>query len=62
MIFNIELPRSIADDQAELVLTEYFKAIADAVKNLNRFEVLENKIALGFFSFGKFQMYKDLDP
>ena len=60
--FNIELPRSIADDQAELVLTEYFKAIADAVKNLNRFEVLENKIALGFFSFGKFQMYKDLDP
>ena len=60
--FNIELPRSIADSQAELVLTEYFNAINDAVKGLNRFEVLENKIALGLFSFGKFQMYKDLDP
>ena len=59
--FKIDLPRSIAENQSDLDIKEYFESIAAATYKLKRFEVVQNKIALGFFSFGKFQMYKDLD-
>lgn len=59
--FNIDLPREIEKEQAELSLSGYFQRISEAIEGLERYEVLEDKMALGFFSFGKFQMYKDLD-
>lgn len=59
--FNVELPRGMQENQVELDLDSYFENISEAIKGLGRFEVIEDKISLGFFSFGKFQMYKDLD-
>jgi len=59
--FKLDLPRSITENQSDLDIKEYFESIASATDKLKRFEIVQNKIALGFFSFGKFQMYKDLD-
>ncbi len=49
-------------DVEDLVPNEWFDEIADAVGGLNRWKVEPDEISLGFFSFGKFLMYKDLDP
>lgn len=45
----------------EFDIQTYFNDIKNRILQQNRWEVQEDKIALGFFSFGKFQMYKDLD-
>jgi superfamily I DNA and/or RNA helicase/very-short-patch-repair endonuclease len=55
--FNIVLP----DFEDEFNVSEYFSAVKDSISKESRWSVAENEIALGFFSFGKFQMYKDLD-
>ncbi|MEI6260536.1 MAG: DUF3320 domain-containing protein [Deltaproteobacteria bacterium] len=57
--FNIDLPK--ITDSDELFIEGYFASVADAVKNDERWYVDTNEITLGFFSFGKFLMYKDLD-
>jgi very-short-patch-repair endonuclease len=59
--FGVELPRRVSDDQSDLDINSYFDNINQSVQVLDRFEVVSDKMALGFFSFGKFQMYKDLD-
>ena len=55
--FNLTFPTF--DDQ--LNANNYFAEVQKAVSTKNRWEVCADKMALGFFSFGKFQMYKDLD-
>lgn len=40
----------------------YFEQVANAVSSLPRWEVRPNEMVLGFFSFTKFLMYRDLDP
>ncbi|EZP50038.1 DUF3320 domain-containing protein [Sphingomonas sp. RIT328] len=40
----------------------YFEEIADAVAAKPGWEVLPDSMVLGFFSFAKFLMYRDLDP
>ncbi len=40
----------------------YLAAVADAVSTKEGWEVLPDDIVLGFFSFAKFLMYRDLDP
>ena len=40
----------------------YFNEVADAVSAKPGWEVQPDVIALGFFSFAKFLMYRDLDP
>ena len=45
----------------EMNLGAYFDQIETCIKDQKRWSVLRDKISLGFFSFGKFQMYKDLD-
>ncbi|MGX7896041.1 DUF3320 domain-containing protein [Tsuneonella sp. HG222] len=40
----------------------YSSDVAEAVASKTGWEVLPNDIALGFFSFAKFLMYRDLDP
>lgn len=46
----------------ELSISEYFDAVSDAVTAQQSWRVHKDKIGLGLFSFGKFQMYMDLDP
>lgn len=56
--FEITLP----EFGEELDLDGYLKEVADSVDHQPRWQVQADEIALGFFSFGKFQMYQDLDP
>lgn len=49
-------------DEDEVDLNAYAARVGEAVKGLNRWEVLPNAMVLGFFSFAKFLMYRDLDP
>lgn len=61
--FAINLP--LLDLEAELdveVLHDYFKQVQKAVAVQSRWTVAADELVLGFFSFGKFLMFKDLDP
>lgn len=46
----------------EFDISSYFVAWKEAVRRLPQWEVLPDAIVLGFFSFAKFLMYRDLDP
>jgi very-short-patch-repair endonuclease len=48
-------------DTEELDLAEYFKHVREAVVSQPNWRVAEDDIAMGFFSFGKYLMYLDLD-
>lgn len=58
--FAISMPELPGEDEFEF--TEYLRQVAKAVGRLKRWFVDENAIHLGFFSFSKFLIYKDLDP
>ncbi|GAA3934889.1 DUF3320 domain-containing protein [Hymenobacter algoricola] len=58
--FGLALPLPEADD--DLRPADYFAAVAAAVAGMPRWQVQPDRIALGFFSFGKFLLYRDLDP
>ncbi|TGE26538.1 DUF3320 domain-containing protein [Hymenobacter metallicola] len=58
--FGLSLPLPEADD--ELRPAEYFAAVTSAIAGMSRWQVAPEAIALGFFSFGKFLLYRDLDP
>jgi superfamily I DNA and/or RNA helicase/very-short-patch-repair endonuclease len=55
--FTIDLPDF--DDSIDIV--SYFKKVKKAINKQERWKIIENEIHLGFFKFGKFQMYQDLD-
>lgn len=55
--FHIEIDSEVE----ELDVEAYFQHIRDAIVSRPTWEVTENEIALGFFSFGKYLMYLDLD-
>ena len=56
--FKIDLP----EFDEELDIETYFNQVQKATTSQPRWEVKANDIALGLFSFGKFQMFTDLDP
>ncbi|RPD46121.1 DUF3320 domain-containing protein [Hymenobacter sediminis] len=56
--FGLSLP----EWDEETGVAAYLSAVAEAVRGLPRWQVEDNRIALGFFSFGKFLLYRDLDP
>lgn len=61
--FSISLPDF--DPDAEVSAAElqgYFRAVGEAVRLQKRWRVQADELVLGFFSFGKFLMFKDLDP
>ncbi|WP_375378239.1 DUF4011 domain-containing protein [Hymenobacter cellulosilyticus] len=58
--FGLMLPLPEAEE--EFRVADYFAAVAEAVAGLPRWQVQPDAIALGFFSFGKFLLYRDLDP
>lgn len=49
-------------DEDEVDLAAYCARVAETVKSKSRWEVLPDAMVLGFFSFAKFLMYRDLDP
>jgi len=49
-------------DEDEVDLAAYFAKVAETVSKQKRWEVMPNAMVLGFFSFSKFLMYRDLDP
>ncbi|MCC5807027.1 MAG: DUF3320 domain-containing protein [Opitutales bacterium] len=57
--FGVKLPAFEFDD--EFSPPAYFEAVARSVASLPRWEVLPDAVVLGFFSFSKFLMYRDLD-
>lgn len=64
--FGIHLPlysqESKFDSEDLPSLQEYFSKVSKSVEQYNRWKVSYDEIQLGFFSFGKFLMFKDLDP
>ena len=59
--FGLDLPKFPAGEDEELVPTRYAQALAAAVAGQSRWEVQPDAMTLGFFSFAKFLMYRDLD-
>lgn len=59
-VHGIRLPAFEAGDSFDP--TAYFSEVADAIAAKPGWEVLPDDIVLGFFSFAKFLMYRDLDP
>lgn len=57
--FGINLPPFGEPDDFDP--SEYLRAVAGAVAKMKKWEVLPNAMTLGFFSFAKFLMYRDLD-
>ena len=56
--FRVVLP----DFDDELDPEEYFQQVQTSIASQPRWQVNQNAMALGLFSFGKFQMFTDLDP
>lgn len=58
--FGLKLP-DLADED-EVDIASYIEKITEAVSSKERWSVLPDGMVLGFFSFAKFLMYRDLDP
>ena len=58
--FDIDLPEF--EDGEDFDIAAYFNAVLKAVAGVPGWEVQPDEITLGFFSFAKFLMFRDLDP
>jgi very-short-patch-repair endonuclease len=58
--FNLEMPEFPVTDEFDV--RGYFSAIEEAIANQKGWKVVENSMQLGFFSFAKLLMFRDLDP
>jgi len=56
---SIELPD--LPDSEDWLPSDYFAQVREAISRTDRWEVLESEILLGFFSFSKFLLWRDLD-
>ena len=60
--FGIQLPDfPESDDPEQSNIRNYYQSVSAAIAGIDRWKVDETVIALGFFSFSKFLMYRDLD-
>ena len=57
---SIQLPD--LPDQDDWLPSQYFANVRASIKDAPRWEVLEDAITLGFFSFSKLLLWRDLDP
>ena len=57
---SIELPDIPEEDSWSV--TDYCQQVRQAIIKEQRWEVLENEAVIGFFSFNKFLLWRDLDP
>lgn len=58
--FGLLLPLPDLDEDGNLA--DYYTAVSEAIAGLPRWRVDIDRLALSFFSFGKFLLYRDLDP
>ena len=58
--FGVAMPLPEPDEG--IAPADYYVAVRQAVASQPRWQVAADRIALGFFSFGKFRLYRDLDP
>ncbi len=58
--FDVRLPG--LPDAEDLDVDDYFRRVAGAVASCDRWSVDTDAIYLGFFSFNRLLIYKDLDP
>lgn len=58
--FGVQLPLPELDEEGQI--GDYYAAVTAAISGLSRWRVEVDSIALSFFSFGKFMLYRDLDP
>jgi len=58
--FQVKFPEM--PEPEDLDVDAYFKVVAKAVRGPQRWRVEPDEISLGMFSFGKFLMYRDLEP
>ena len=58
--FGISLPE--IDDSSEWIPSEYFKQVSETISGKERWSVDADGMQLGFFSFAKLMMLRDLDP
>jgi len=57
--FGLKLPEL---PEEEIAVEEYFRAVGEAVASQSGWQVDGGAVVLGFFSFSKLLMYRDLDP
>lgn len=57
--FNLKLPE--LPDMEDLIPSTYFDQVESACAGIPRWEVCRDDMVVGFFSFAKLLMYKDLD-
>ena len=63
--FGLTIPGLPDDEEADaedLNITAYFSDVSQSIKEMKRWSVDRESVVLGFFSFNKLLMYKDLDP
>jgi very-short-patch-repair endonuclease len=60
--FGIKLPELPEEEIAVEAVEEYFRAVGEAVASRTGWRVDGSAVVLGFFSFSKLLMYRDLDP
>lgn len=58
--FGIKFP--FFPEEEELSPTQYFEEVRKCISQEKGWQVIPDAITLGFFSFAKFLMYRDLDP
>ncbi len=58
--FGLRLPDFPEED--EIDVSSYFRGISESIRSQPRWKVDTEAVALGFFDFGKFLMFNDLDP
>ena len=58
--FGLDLPE--LPDAEDLIPGNYFAEVQQAVSGMRRWEIGHSAMVLGFFSFAKFLMYRDLEP
>jgi very-short-patch-repair endonuclease len=49
-------------DADDWLPTQYFEQVREAIEKAPRWAVIDHEILLGFFSFNKFLLWRDLDP
>ncbi|MCL6454027.1 MAG: DUF3320 domain-containing protein [Alicyclobacillus sp.] len=59
--FRLDLPALELDDAGDRRLAEYTDAVAQAVAYQKRWKVHADRLLIGFFSFGKYLMFRDLE-
>lgn len=63
--FALDLPQYVLDSNADASempgTASFYAAVSDCISKQSRWKVVPDEIHLGFFSFGKFLMFNDLD-